>query len=344
MTSAGGAIAGGTTGSGGTAVGGSSGMGGAVGVDGAVTAGGATGAGGGSPIDANCSSSIISTVRQPADVLLVLDRSGSMNYRVSSDADCTGISGCIPRWSALTSAVTATLSDTAGSIAWGLKLFSSPGNALCGVDSGVEVPVSASSGPVITTQIASVSPGGNTPTAQAITAATAYLQTLTDHNTKSILLATDGEPNCGESGATTSNVVATIAAISAAKNASFRVYVIGIGPSVGNLDSFAVAGGTAHYYPATSSQSLASAFGSIGQGLAACTFSLGQTPSDPNNTAAYLDGKLVTKDDPNGWTFGAGGQSVVLVGTSCDAVTAGVAQEVRVLQLCPGEQPPPVWL
>jgi hypothetical protein len=319
-------------------------MGGAVGVDGAVTAGGATGAGGGSPIDANCSSLILSTMRQPADVLLVLDRSGSMEYSVLSDSNCTGVAGCTTRWSALTWAVNATLTDTAVSINWGLKLFSSLGNAACGVNSGVEVPVGASSGLVITTQIANVPPSGNTPTAQAIAAATAYLQTVTDHNTKSILLATDGEPNCGESGATTSNVVATVAAISAAKNAGFQVYVIGIGPSVGNLDSFAIAGGTTHYYSATSQQDLASAFESIGQGAAACTFSLGYTPSDPNNTAAYLDGRLVTKNDPNGWILGAGGQSVVLVGTSCDSVTGGVAKEVRVLQLCPGEQPPPVLL
>jgi len=244
----------------------------------------------------------------------------------------------------LTSAVNATLTDTAVSINWGLKLFSSPGNAVCGVNSGVEVPVGASSGLVITAQIANVSPGGDTPTAQAITAATAYLQTVTDHNTKSILLATDGEPNCGESGTTNNNVAATVAAIISAKNVGFRVYVIGIGPSVGNLDSFAIAGGNTRYYAATSSQDLASAFGSISQGVAACAFLPEQALSDPNSTAAYLDGRLVTKDDPNGWTIGAGGQSVVLVGTSCDAVTAGAAKEVRVLQLCPGEQPPPVLL
>jgi hypothetical protein len=110
------------------------------------------------------------------------------------------------------------------------------------------------------------------------------------------------------------------------------------------LDSFAIAGGTTRYYAATSSQDLASAFGSISQGVAACAFLPEQALSDPNSTAAYLDGRLVTKDDPNGWTIGAGGQSVVLVGTSCDAVTAGAAKEVRVLQLCPGEQPPPVLL
>jgi hypothetical protein len=185
-----------------------------------------------------------------------------------------------------------------------------------------------------------VLPGGNTPTAQAITAATVYLQTVTGHNTKSILLATDGEPNCGQS-STTSNVPATVAAIGAARSAGFRVYVIGIGPSVGNLDNFAMAGGTTRSFPATSQEDLTNVFGSISQEAGGCTFWLAVMPSNPTNTAAYLDGKLMTKDDANGWHLGADGQTVVLTGASCDAITAGAAQRVQVLFLCPGEQAPP---
>jgi hypothetical protein len=233
------------------------------------------------------------------------------------------------------------LADTAGSIRWGLKLYTSTGTA-CGVNDGVEVPVSAISVPTINTQIAAVSPAGNTPTAQAIAAATAYLQTVSDQNSKYILLATDGEPNCapGQSSGV-ANLLGTIDAISTAKTAGFLVYVVGIGPSVGNLDSFAAAGGTVSYFPASSPQALTDAFAAISQAVSTCTFALAQPPPDSNNMAVYLDGNRIVKNDPNGWTFGTNSQTVVLTGTSCDAITAGAATRVQVLFGCPGSPPPP---
>lgn len=292
--------------------------------------------------DANCGTAPFGTSRQPADVLLVLDRSGSMAYDTATDSNCaSGSTTCTARWPALTSAVNATLTATSGSISWGLKLFSSTGNA-CGMNNNVEVPIATTSVPAINTQIAAVSPAGNTPTAQAITAATAYLQTVNDQNARYILLATDGEPNCapGKSSGTT-NVQGTIDAITAAKAAGFLVYVIGIGPSVGNLDSFAAAGGTTNYFPATSPQALTDAFSAISVAVTTCTFALGTASPDPGNIAVYLDGNILQKDDPNGWSFGGGTQTVVINGTSCDAITAGTATKVQVLFGCPGQAPPP---
>jgi hypothetical protein len=281
------------------------------------------------------------TSRQPADVLLVLDRSASMVNSTSADTSCNGAAGCTTRWSALTAAVTNTLANTTGSVSWGLKLFSSTGNA-CGVNSGVEVPVAVTSVPAINTLIAATTPGGNTPTAQAITAATAYLQTVNDQNAKYIVLATDGEPNCAPGQTSTpANVPGTIDAIIAARGAGFLVYVIGIGPSVGNLDSFAMAGGTGSYLPAASPQELTDAFAAISRAVTTCTFMLAQAPPDPNSVGVYLDGNLLPQNDPSGWSFGASSQTIVLAGTSCDAITAGTATQVRVLFGCPGVPPPP---
>jgi hypothetical protein len=308
---------------------------------------GGSGGGGNSGItptgDANCGSTTSSTNHMPADVLLVLDRSGSMDYSTTTDSNCSGGAGCTARWPALTSAVDATLTSTAGSISWGLKLYSTPGGSNCAVDPGVEVPISSGSVSAIQSQIGGVSPQNNTPTAQAIDAATAYLKTVTDPNNKVILLATDGEPNCkpGSSSQTT-NVDGTLTAITNAKAAGFPVYVIGIGPSVGNLDNFASAGGTGHYYPASSPADLASAFASISQTVTTCTFVAPNPPPDPNNIAVYLDKNLVQKDASNGWSFGSNNQTIVLNGSSCAKITSGSASNVQILFGCPGDtQPPP---
>jgi hypothetical protein len=225
------------------------------GTDGSISSTGGTSGTGGSvspPIlDASCGGLVTSTSHAQADVLLVLDRSGSMNNSIAQDCYCdtasAGTSGtlcantanCITRWTSLTTALSATLSSSPN-IRWGLKLYASPAGSACTVTDGSEVPIGDTSAAAIEALISSVSPSGSTPTAAAVTAATAYLQTVSDAGKKVILLATDGQPNCPSGGSSSSSdVQGALNAITSAASAGFLVYVIGIGPSVGNLDAFA---------------------------------------------------------------------------------------------------------
>ena len=331
----------------------------AVGGGGGGTSGGGTGTTpGAAPTgDANCGTQTSSASKAPTDVLLVLDRSGSMNFSIAEDCCCTNAcqqairislcanantSSCTERWPALTSGVDATVKSTSG-INWGLKMFPTHVGAAdkCTVSNGVEVGTNVGAA-AVESAIAAASPLGATPTATGITAATDYLKGVSDGNNRVILLATDGEPNCkpGSPEANTPDVDGTVAALKAALALGFRSYVIGIGPSVGNLDNFARAGGTDHYYPASSAAELANALASISKAVSSCTFTMSQVPPDPANVAVYLDGKLLAQDPANGWTFGATSQTVMLNGTSCDAITSGAASKVQILFGCAGEAPP----
>jgi hypothetical protein len=307
-----------------------------------------TGGAGGAPGTTSSCTGVVAAVaaRRPADVLLVLDRSGSMNYSIAEECSCDPLSNpkvvcadtvnCTTRWASLVDALTSTLASTPF-LHWGLKLFSSPGAGACEVSDGVEVPLGPDTAAAIEAQMAATTTAGETPTAAAIAAATAYLATLTDANGKLILLATDGKPNCGgeQPSVYEVDVTGTIDAITAAVKTGFLVYVVGLGTgaTLGNLDTFAQAGGTGSHYPAQSPEELARAVAAISK-AATCTFALATTPLDANWVTVYLDNQAVPQDASNGWSFGATLQTVLLHGSYCDQALAAASGTVQVLFGC----------
>jgi hypothetical protein len=265
---------------------------------------------------------------------------------------CTNTASCTQRWPSLTTAVNATISKTT-EINWGLKFFSTPPASgrqsdSCAVSAGVDVAIApaATSAAQIQTKIAATAPGASTPTAKAISTASTYLQTVKDQNNKVILLASDGQPNCmaGNKDTSAPDLDGTKKAATDALAAGYKVYVIGIGPSanVANLDSFAVAGGTEHYYPATSADDLAQALLAISQAVASCTFTMDQAPPEPENIAVYVGTQSINKDAGNGWSYGTTSQTVVFNGTTCDLIKSGKAGQVKVMFGCGGSPPPPL--
>jgi hypothetical protein len=310
---------------------------------------GGSGTSGSAPTgDANCGSQTSNTTREPPDVLVVLDRSTSMNLSISDECYCSSTAGsplcadtanCSTRWQAVKTAVVDTVSN-ANDVHWGLKYFSTPNAAQCSVSPQMEVPIAADSAAAVKSQIEAGTLSQSTPTAAALKAATAYLETLTDGRPRFILLATDGEPNCANGSTSGSDVNGAATAAKAAYDAGFPVYVVGIGPSLSNLKQLAQSGGTTDYYPVTSSQQLVDAFASISKLVASCTFSLTSVPPDLKNVAVYLDKNLVQQDASNGWSFGGGNLSILLNGDTCDKVTSGKATSVQVLFGCPGVDPP----
>jgi len=300
----------------------------------------------------NCGSVTSKADRVPADVLLVQDASGSMTWSIAQDCDCQGSrnsstppcqdrTNCVDRWSTLKSAVSAAVTANNG-INWGLELFADPkdqSSQQCSVAAIPQVPIGNNTAAAIQQVLASVTPKSSTPTASAIKNATTYLKTVSDSNKKAILLATDGEPNCGGGQSNITDLPNTLAAIKAAADAGFPVYVVGIGPSVGNLDSMAQNGGTSTYYPASSPQQLNDALAAISKVVASCSFTSTTPPPDLSLVYVYVDKQIVPKDASNGWAFGADNSTIVLHGSVCDAVMAGTSKLVEIVFGCPGIAP-----
>ncbi|HEX7508762.1 MAG TPA: vWA domain-containing protein [Polyangia bacterium] len=293
----------------------------------------------------NCGNSASGMTQLPADLLLVLDRSGSMTNSISDDDPCDPASGtCAQRWTTMLAAMRTVLATSSTSIRWGLKFFSTPGLTSgsgltpvgCVVTTDVEVPVGMDNADAITANIATTSPNYNTPTRAVIEVAIAYLKTVQDGRSKYILLATDGQPNCPAAGdvATATDLDPAMAAIAAARSAGFPVYVIGVGPSAGNLDQMASRGGTSRFYPALTPQALTAALNAIIGTVASCVYTMSSTPPDQTNLGVYLDKQLVLQSATDGWMLSSP-NAVTFHGPTCERIKAGAYQSVQILFGCP---------
>jgi hypothetical protein len=303
-----------------------------------------------------CDVATANLTKKPADVLLIVDRSGSMTKAIDGTGECDPTAGtCQQRWATMLAGLTAVLTGASGDVTWGLKTYSS--DDACGVTPTMDVDISAAAAANIQTTLAGLKPGGNTPTQAAVKAGTAYLQSLTDTNGKYILLATDGEPNClvttgkggrGGGGNGASDVDGTVAAITAAAapGVGFKTYVIGVGPETGNLDNFAIAGGTTHYYPALSPQDLTAALSAIVGAVASCTFSLQVAPKNPNDVAIEFNGDSSLRaphdtSHADGWDYtDSSNTTIQLYGSWCGRVTDGTFTSYVIKMGCPGQPIP----
>ena len=296
--------------------------------------------------DVACGSTTASLTKQPADLLLVLDKTGSLNRSLDSTASCpTGSTTCQQRWATLVYGLNTVLSVPSGSVNWGLEVFNSDGS--CGVDPP-EVPVGPGSAAAVQAYIGEITPSGSTPTRLAIDTAVTYLKTLTDPNPKSILLATDGEPTCQpDGGSAATEMQGTQDAVTAAFKAGFKVYVIGVGPETVNLNILAVAGGTQQYYPALTPQALTDALSAIVGSVTSCTFGLGEAPPVPSNVVVEFnsDTRLRAPRDTshsNGWDYISPADTTIeLYGSWCDGVTSGAYTSAQMIMGCPSEPSPP---
>jgi len=283
--------------------------------------------------DASCGGMAFALTRVPPNVMLVLDRSGSMS-------DSIGGGSATSKWSDLKTAIQSAVSSYDSQVRLGVSLFSSDGN--CGA--GNITLAAASNGTNVLNQVNASSPGGNTPTAATLAkvAQSGMLNDPTRDNV--VVLATDGLPNCGD--------VDVAGKITTLYNAtpSVKTYVIGVGGDTASnpmlLNAWADAGHTARtgaatkYYQASSPTDLKSAFDTIVGSVVSCKFTLGSAPPDAQQLFVWENGVQVPADPANGYSYDPAGPSVTLHGKSCDQLKANPNDKVQVIYGCPAPPPP----
>jgi hypothetical protein len=314
--------------------------------------------------DEGCGSlTLASTVKKtmmPGNVLLIFDRSLSMNE------DWNGS----PKWQAAGTAVINALTPIANLLTIGAVLFPSPTSAsgtpgscidptgiTCAILGGDPTqfcnvnPITAADelnfepGPKAIMDLQTGSSGGPlyqpvgaTPTAEAVQVADMALTAAQLVGTVVAVIVTDGEPNCNwDQNAT----VTTITNWLSQKN--IKTYVVGLpGAGMGNgpavLTALAQAGGTMQYLTPTDSMTLQTKLAevvsqTISSGFDSCSIDLMPPTSTPDKlqlvvTEPSMPGmEEAVPHDLGGtagtWTISADGSHVDLTGGLCDGAKAG---------------------
>jgi len=282
----------------------------------------------------------VENLGDPPDLLVVLDRSGSMSSPIPAFPPTF-----VTKWSIMTTALNNLASNYQDNIRFGLLEF--PTDDDCAVDGGtaVRVPVDLNQAPEIAAYFSNRGANGNTPAQLGLAAALAHYNTIPVNPAgRFVLFATDGEPNCS----TGDPAAETVAAVTALASAGIKTYVLGFGGGFaddGVLEDSAIAGlvprpTSPRYYEADSAAELATVFDTIAGGIVvpSCSYALDEAPPEPDNVTVTLNGTAVPRSPSHGdgWDYHPDAMTITFFGSYCDSITGGAVAEVSFVYGCPG--------
>jgi hypothetical protein len=192
--------------------------------------------------------------------------------------------------------------------------------------------------------LSSSSPTGDTPTAESMAAISAELQAFAEDGPKSIILATDGDPDtCEDPDANDDEAskAQSVAAVAAAHAAGIATHIISVGDEVtaSHLKALAVAGAGgdsgAEAYTALDTEALVNALDEIIGTVRTCDFTLQGTVAagDAARGTVLLDGEALVFGDANGWVM-PDENTVRLQGEACEAAQADDATGISMSFPC----------
>lgn len=288
----------------------------------------------------------------PPDVLMLLDRSGSMDELPDGTTCRRPVPPCgtDTKWLQMVQAVNQVVSATETTIRWGLSLF--PSDMQCAAPIVVNVDVAQNSAVPIAAALTATMPMGITPTRLALKSAAEYLSNRGDANPHYIVLATDGLPNCGTD-ASTLNLDDSDQTIQAVRDIANKqgipVFVIGVGQLADEqavLSAMAVAGGEGNlvptsYFPASSVADFVKALNTVTTATSPCSFGLGSLSVSPDALTVTAGASAVPRDTAhlNGWDVTNANAAVRLYGPWCDTQQGPNPPAVVATIGCPRSSP-----
>jgi Mg-chelatase subunit ChlD len=270
----------------------------------------------------------------PSDVLLVLDKSGSMSMQ-KWDHDDNPQTPTVTRWNSLHGVVESIVTKFNKTVNFGVKLYpkidagSYEDVGACIVNPGVEVEVA----PMNAVKVLAGIPAaefpvlGGTPMETGLKEAYKYLQALDPNKQRFALMVADGEISKTCAGEVYKEA---LGAVKGAHDMGIPTYVVGIDvdPMVSaDLQSLAIAGGKSNpnnpqgFYETTSQIELQAALQQIVDDTLSCVIDVTPEPSEPelfevwigkNQVAAAAD---CAKD--SGWVWTKPHAQIELCGQAC---------------------------
>lgn len=287
----------------------------------------------------SCVPGVLTLTRATPQVMLVLDKSTSMNSRFS---------GSTTRWRALASALGTVLPPIDGTVALGALVFPEGNSQSCTVPGAPQLVPALNQVDALVSLVDRTVPAGHTPTADAIhTAAQQLLGTHAATNARALVVATDGAPNCNAaldpltctcaSGGSrcTEGVLClddrrTVSEVATAFSQGVPTWVIGIqdgnAAAIETLNQMARAGGhprqgaAQDYYAVTSQAALEDALTEIRNQVGACVYLTGSVPPEDRAIVIRVDGNEVPHDPTgaDGWTWtNRDNGEIAITGLSC---------------------------
>jgi hypothetical protein len=285
--------------------------------------------------------SVLAEVRSlTPTVVLLVDRSGTMNNDF----------GSTDRWDAvyqtLMDPMTGVVANYQSEVNFGLALYSGQDdNPTCPIIS--QVAPAANNFNAINSQYAPLNPIEDTPTAESLNVISPQLAALDSPGPKAIVLATDGLPDTCADPDPDGQPEARAMAVAAARSAYERgieTYIISVGDEVADdhLQEMANAGvglaaddpGAAPFWRALSPIQLEAAFDGIVAGVQGCDYQLDGAVPDGGTGEVTLDGGTLAQGSE--WEL-IGNNTIRLLGSACELIRDGGEHTVEAIFTCTGD-------
>lgn len=296
-------------------------------------------------IGGGCGQSQFVLSELPPNMMILLDRSGSM------DGDADGDT----RWNAAKNAIETLTAAFDARVRFGLATYSACLAGGCSAGT-IVVPIAENNAAGINAFLATTvdersddgsqqnddgklqylcdSGDPETTTGKSLSALVGEATLLDTTRTNAVVLLTDGEESeeCADDCDGPCGARALLE-----QSPAVKTYVIGLGVNPDAIDAIAAAGDTGQAIGANSQAELSSAFEQVASAVASCDYTLDSAPPDPDELYVFFNDEptAIAAGAAEGFSYEPATRRLQLNGAACERVTSGEVSDIDVVYGCP---------